>query len=272
MRITSIAGITLVCLAVAGCAGSPPAPLQTPATMVGASHALERHPDLDTKAHTIGHLDDGKNVVYMQMQGGGGAGLGLALGPLGVLSNAKMIEAQTNEDLERFAGKIDIDPAAAFAAAAASNDLPLLDGNSAAVKLSPYLLVVRVNDEEIRMAAALIVKSEMPDTEWTGRFMSELPLKLTLEELDAGLDLSSDSSNAAMLVGAYADGLSLYLADSAGRLPPGTQRQIQSKILSPRHDFKLTVTELPSHADGRLLFRLPGAMYSLQEAHTTILK
>lgn len=272
MRFKTIVGLTLGCLAMVGCAGSPPAPLQTPGTLVGASHALSRHPDLDVTAHTLGHLDEAKNIVYTQMQGGGGVGLGLALGPLGVLSNAKMIEAQTNEDLERFAGKFTVDTNAAFMSAAASLGLEVLENGSAPVQLSPYLLVVRVNDEEVRMAAALIVQSEVPGTEWTGRFMSELPMKMTLEELDAGLDLSGDSQHAPMLVGAFADGLSLYLADSEGRLPLGTERQIQSKILSPRHDFKLFVTEVPSHTEGRLLFRLPGAVYSLQEAHTTILK
>lgn len=272
MSLRTAFGIVVTCIALVGCASAPPPPLQTPGAIVGAPHALSRHPDLDVTAHTVGHLDTEKNVVYTQMQGGGGVGLGLALGPLGVLSNAKMIEAQTNADLERFAGKINIDPVAAFTSAASTLGVDLLDSDSAPVKLSPYLLVVRVNDEEIRMAAALIVHSETPDAEWTGRFMSELPKKVTLEELDGGLDFSGDPALASMVIKAFEDGLSLYRADAAGKLALGESRQIQSKLLSPRHDFKLTVTEVPSHANGRLLFRLPGAIYSLQEAHTTILK
>lgn len=43
-------------------------------------------------------LNDQHSVLYMQNHGGGGVAVGVLLGPLGVIANIKMIQAQTESD------------------------------------------------------------------------------------------------------------------------------------------------------------------------------
>lgn len=267
MTTTKTIGLTALILALAGCVAAPP-PQELPAIPANADHALGRHEALDMTSHMQGHLDERREIVYLQSQGGGGAALGLALGPLGVMANAQAIKETTRADLDRLGGQVVADVPAAFMKASAQRGFSLSDATDSFVEVSPYVLVTRVNDTEIRYAAAMMLSTDEAGIEWSGKFVSELPLRNTLDDAAAGIDFENDPELRAMLVDGFDDVIDLYQRDRAGQLGEGQERKIKSLLLSPRHDFELTVLQLPSHAPEKMLFRLPGGIFSLEERET----
>ncbi len=271
MHYLRVFALSFAALALSGCV-TPIPPQELPEIPADVDHQLGRHELLDVTNHLQGHLDDEMNIVYMQSQGGGGAGLGLALGPLGVAANIGMIAEVTKTDIENLGGQIVAAVPGTFAMAAALHDLEISDSSDSFVEISPYLYVTRVDDTNVRYAAAILLRTDTAGVEWTGKFMSQLPLYNTLEEAAEGVDFAGDPELRSMLEAGFADVINLYQLDRGDMLGLGEERKIKSPLLSPRFNFELTVMMLPSHDPDRLLFRLPSGVFSLQPTATVIIE
>ena len=164
--------VMAMAMLLAACAAPPKFLAVQPKPAEGAGYVLARSPRLDETSHLVGHLDADKNIVYTQNFGGGGVGLGLLLGPLGVAANIGMIDSETKKDIASLYGRVDLKPAETFRRAALARGLPLaLTAAPGAGRLTPYVLVTRIENDRVLIAAALLIEHGAPPQQWTGRYL-----------------------------------------------------------------------------------------------------
>ena len=253
-----------VTLALAGCVATPklqgPRP-QPPTTGYQLAH-LEA---LDVTNHTLQHLNDRKNILYSQNFGGGGAGLGLLLGPLGVAANIGMIKQNTMADVQVLKDKIDVDADALFRAAA-DNMLPLAE--TAGTRLTPYLYVTKVDQQQLLFAAAVLIEQGAGADKWLGKYMYQLPLARTVSELGAINSAATEQLRNELRAG-YVEILKRF--DSEARAEPETEQKIKFKsdFLTPRFSFEQN-GQLLDQDDKVTWIRAVGGVYGVRNSNITL--
>ena len=203
------------------------------------SYTVSGSPRLEQTGPLSGHLNKEKNILYFQNFGGGGVGLGLLLGPLGAAANASMIEGNTKKDIERLESKIDIKPRELFAAAAHESGVLLPDsaGSSSPIA-TPYLYVSKVEDGQLQVAAALLVAQGAGAQQWTGKYMYQLPQRLSMDEL-ANLSPSSLDQLKADLQKSFGALLTHILSEKQEHQSQEQKVFFKSDLLSPRFDLQM---------------------------------
>jgi len=261
------APLALLALAIASLAGCAGAPVYLAAPSAPAGHALAAEGLTDHQVHTVSYLDLTRHTQYLQNFGGGGVGVGLMLGPLGVLANAKAIESNTAADTAALFGKFEVAAVAELRAVAEAAGFAL-DGGAAADRITPYLLVVRTEGEQLCFGSALLVQ-RAGAAPWRGVYLRQLGFTVAKAEAEKGL---ADAARAALQREAragFAVALDLYRADLAGALVAQGEVRFQSDFVSPRFRFELLGQRLPTH-DGSLVVRTYDAVYSLPPGAVTV--
>lgn len=264
-RTASAALLALTLASLAGCAGTPTY-LAPPTAPAGSALAAEGLPQYLAN-HTVAFLDDTRHVQYVQNFGGGGVGVGVMFGPLGVLANAKAIESNTVADTAALTGKFPVDPVATLRAVAAETGFAL-DGGAGAMQLTPYLLIVRSEDERLLFGSGLLAQ-RAGDAPWRGVYLHQLAFTTTKADAALGLSAEQRATLDAQLRDGLATALALYRADLAGALAAAGQVRFVSDFVSPRFRFELLGQRLPSD-DGALVVRTYDAVYSLPLGAVTV--
>ncbi len=276
MRVPGIRLIAFVCvLGLAGCASAPVNQGPIAVRQVGNEMALARTPMLDQTNHMAKHLDDKKNVLYFQNFGGGGATVGLLLGPLGVAANIKAIDSNTLKDVEVLRGKLESDPVGAFKSAAAAGAVVVHEQpNGTASRATPYLYVVKMQQEPdvLAIAAALIVESPQDKAgnrknaparaEWQYKYMYQLAGRFTPASL-AALDDSAKAQLQRELEAGYGAILAMMARDTAESAAKEQKVKFKSPFLVPRFDLEQIGSLIAEQADV-VWIRNPTGVYGIR--------
>lgn len=276
MRIAYFRSIALVCvLALAGCASAPVTQGPIAARGNSGEMALARSAALDQTNHMAKHLDEKKNVLYFQNFGGGGVATGLLLGPLGVAANIKAIESNTHKDVDVLLGKIESDPVLAFKVAAARSEIVVHEQpNGAAFRTTPYIYVVKMQQEPdvLAIAAALVVESPQDKAssrknapaqpQWQHKYMYQLPGKYTPASL-AALDSSAKAELEGKLDSGYAAILAMMARDTVENAANEQEVKFKSTFLAPRFDFE-QIGNLISRDGDVVWIRNPTGVYGIR--------
>lgn len=264
MRLMRLFLSALTTAVLAGCATPPPLP-SVRARSATDTHGLAMAESVKQTSNVAQHLNDDKSIVYSQNFGGGGVGLGLLLGPIGAAANASMIESATKADTARMFGKVKLDPAALFREACAGSELPLQPaGASASVKLTPYLLITKVNESTLSPAAALVVEAPSADGKpWTTKYLFQLPSSYTIDGL-AALNEAQAAALSEQARAAYKQLAGFYLRDSNDLSARERKVVFKSSFVSPRFEMEMagSLIEQP----GTMTWvRTYGGVYALQK-------
>lgn len=239
MRTLRLFLLALATATLAGCASPPPLPTAR-ARAATDTHGLAVAEAVKRTDHTVKHLNDEQSIVYTQNFGGGGAGLGLLLGPIGVAANISMIDSATKADAAKLFGKVKVDAVALFQQVASSEQLALQTaGTTPTVRLTPYLLIVKVNETTLNPAAALFVEAPGADGKpWTTKYVLQLPGSHSIDSL-AALDEAQTTALRNEVKAGYQQLVAFYLRDNAA-LNAGEKKVIfKSAFVNPRFDFEL---------------------------------
>jgi hypothetical protein len=261
-RVRKLLFISCVLL-LTGCSTAPY--FQTPAPTLNAEQALNyklfENPHIKTESHVQVHLDEAKDITYVQNFGGGGVALGVALGPIGVLANVGMIQAETDGDVEKLYGKLPL-PVADMFGEAAINQAVSYD-ETADVRFHPFVMVVRDEDEMLRMGTALIVEIPQPDgTVWNGRYTHQTSLHLPIDDIADGLSDAEHAQIHGAIEQSFDDIVALYVNDRTGKYTELEHVLIESTFLSPRIVFEINAKVL-ERSDDRVTLRSGAGLISL---------
>lgn len=259
--------VVAMALTLTGCNSSPVLQSSQPFAGTEHSYSLSRSPLLDQTNSSMAHLDSDKNIVYSQLFGGGGVGLGLLLGPLGVAANVAMINAQTESDTALLKDKLHIKPLQNFLSSAQGKALKLVDNpGSTGAKISPYLYVSRADGEQMLLAAALLIEQGEGKSQWTGKYMYQLPKKYAKSEL-----ATLDEAQQQQLDSDLTAGFDVLLDYITHEQPPAAERSItfKSAFLNPRFDFDMTGA-LISQNDELTWVRTYSGVYALRKSNFTL--
>ncbi|MGI0152494.1 hypothetical protein ACQ661_02310 [Pseudidiomarina sp. WS423] len=250
-------------LFLAGCTAAPY--FQAPAPALNAnqeiSYQLFTNESVKTASHMQVHLDEAKDIAYVQSFGGGGVAVGVAFGPLGVLANIGMIQAETDADLEQLYGKLPL-PVADMFSQAATKQAMQHNANSE-VRFHPFVLVVRDEDEMLRMGTALIVEVAQADgSVWGGRYTHQTSLHLPLADIADGMNDTEHTTVHGALEQSFEEILALYLNDRMGNYIESDHVVISSTFLSPRFKLEVNGKVLERHSD-RVTLRSGAGLISL---------
>lgn len=254
--------------ALAGCATAKLQPYQPAQQVAEPSHyVLGASAPFDDHMHRF--LDDRHTVLYMQNQGGGGAAVGALFGPLGVIANVAAIKKQTEADAAALKGRLPIEVAPLLTDAIIQMPglVPVKD-DPQATSLAPMLFVEKIDDQHLRFAAWLAVKSTLAGKPWSRQYVYELPETYTKGEVVRGLDPAQLSQLREAMQDGFRWIASTYAADSAGMFLPRERGTIHSDFITPRIQMALNgyrfdagaqrigfVTGSPSNAS---VYSLPG--------------
>ena len=234
MQKMKLLGCLLFAAILSGCASAPVFQASVPKTTNLSGFELGRSPILDVTNHLIQHTNSGKDILYSQNFGGGGVALGL-LGPLGVAANIGMINSNTTKDVESIKDKITLSPKNIFSQVASKE---LINGeNSGKVKpqISPYIYLIKIDDEKILMAAGLIV--DQSEDKWTGKYLYQLAQSTTLKEI-----AKLDDEGMKRLEMAVADGYEKILkqikSEQIQTSQTGKQILFKSSFFTPRIEIE----------------------------------
>lgn len=169
-------------MVLSGCASAPQ--LQQPVQFNKTqSYELYRSSLLEYTDHTLQHLNANKDILYFQTFGGS-VGVGVMFGPLGVLANVQMIESNTMADVALLKDKIAVDPKAVFLAAASNSGVSIASaGSNKQLRLNPYVLMQKMEDDRIVIASVIIVDHVGSKNNQQSRYMIQLPSSFTIAEL-----------------------------------------------------------------------------------------
>jgi hypothetical protein len=256
-----IASLSACIVALTACVSAPVAP-QRP-TSVPATHHVASAPTLvPASAHTLAWLDDRQSVQFVQNFGGGGVGVGLMLGPLGVAANAAAIRKTTERETAALKGRFTVDPMQRFAVLAQALGLALVDDTQGA-RLSPYLMVVRAEEERVLLGVGLMVDHAPGQNGWRASYAWQSDLDWSIAEVADGLDADQQAALEMALDSGLTALLALYRADLADQIVSGEELRFVSDFASPRFRFQLTGTRLAGGAPGRVVVRTFGATFDL---------
>lgn len=246
MSIKSIAAILAVCC-LSACVTRPIA-YQTRQPLHAQGVSLGRSALLDQTSGVIKHLDAEKNVLYMQ-NFGGNAAAGVLFGPLGMLANGAIIESRTNSEAAALKGRLELKPRAIFSAVAAKQGYELAVASGAA-QLTPYLYLVKIGEDQVSAAAAVIVElpAEGPTPAWTGKYMVQLPATYTLEQLK-----TFDATKLAALQATLAEGYAAIITHMQSDKPEAMALEkaitFQTPFLTPRMEFDVNAKLIADNPD-----------------------
>jgi hypothetical protein len=236
--------------ALAGCASAPP--VLQPASPAGASgqqYGLAGTPDRLLEANnTQKYIDPAKTLMYSQHEGGGGVALGVLLGPIGMMTNVKMIEAVTDADVAKLKG-FSLDPRGALQQAASITGFHLKNPASPAdVKVVPLILVSKTDETHLNVSALIILDAQAGDKNGVRRYRYEMSGSYTLDELSA-LDAARMAQLQAESVGAFAALLRHIAGETDSAIAKEPKIIVTSAYLTPRFVFDLAGSLIRADAD-----------------------
>lgn len=237
MKILRLAVALFTVTTLSGCVSVPP--LQAPTSLSSSdNYQFYRDPVLDRTDHTIQHLNQTKDTLYIQNYGGGGATVGVLLGPLGVAANIKMIEGVTLKETAILKDKIRIAPQQQFLKAASEFGIQQNPSTGTANKLNPYVLVEKTANETLKVASVILVEDLTSKFKWPKKYMVQLPVSYSIQEL-----ASLDDKKSAELEKAVQQGYSTLLArmkkESSVSLTSEEKVIVVSEFLTPRFSFEM---------------------------------
>lgn len=232
-----VAVLALVLLA--GCASGPPRvqpPVPTEAKAKGASAV--RSTVLDNTDHMVVHLDDAREVLYVQSFGNSVA-VGALFGPLGVMANIAATKAATEVDQAKLKGKIPVSASQTFRDAAKEAGLPLEPKRTeGGVNFSPYLHVVKLSDGNVLLASALVVEAPTPGALFPqARYFYQLPLRYTVDDLSLSKPATVAEIGKQLQTG-FVELIRFYQGDKSEAMGAEKMVRFKSDFLSPRFDFE----------------------------------
>jgi len=238
--VTAVAGIAAVgFLLLTGCAGGPP-PVQPPVPAEAKAKGVSavRSAVLDKTDHMTVHLDDAREVLYVQSFGNSAA-VGALFGPLGMMANIANTKAVTEADQAKMMGKIPVHASLAFSEAAQEAGLPLgPTWTQGGVNLSPYLYLVKLGDGKVLAASALVVEAPTPGALLPqARYLYQFPLGYTVDELSLATPVTIAEIERQLQAG-YAELIRFYLSDKSDAMSGEKLVKYKSDFLSPRFDFE----------------------------------
>lgn len=128
-------------------------------------------------------INNNKHIRYTQNFGGGGATLGLLLGPIGVASNAAMINSNTEKDVNIINDKFNVDPLAIFNELSGNTELKFTNEANPNNNISPYLYITKINDAgKLAFAACILIESNNSTGKWVARYFYELPVEAEINQ------------------------------------------------------------------------------------------
>lgn len=238
MRASQAIYISVLAGFLTGCATAPVLQPARPAVAQSQQFALAHSDTVFKTDHITKILDSERSIIYMQNQGGGGVGLGLLLGPIGVAANANMIETKTSADVEKFKGKVNLDPATALGRAAANSQFALQDLiSSQDVRMTPYILVSKTDESTLHISALILIESPVGAAKWERRYRYQLPGKYTSDEL-ANIDAAKLASLQIDTVNAYGALLRHITEESDARIAHEAAITFVSPYLTPRFELQ----------------------------------
>ncbi len=257
--------LTSLAALLTACAGTPPLQAPRPSTLASRPMALAPSAAVQQTGHLQQHLDAARTIVYSQNFGGGGAGLGVLLGPLGVAANIAMIETTTQADTAQLQGRLQVEPLASFRQAAA--DLGWTLAASAGpqdVRATPYLLISKTEPGMLHVGAALALEADQAGQPWRGRYLVQLPLQYSPEQL-AALDDAGQQQLRAETQRGFAVLLRQLQRDTPDAAAQEPRLTFQSAYLTPRFEFEQTGSLIGTH-EQRIWLRSVGGVFAVLPA------
>ncbi|MDK2126993.1 hypothetical protein [Parachitinimonas caeni] len=257
---------TLLAVFLSGCASTPPQFQSIQPKRVDAEgYKLGRSSLLDVTNNTQKHIDDKKNILYFQNQGGGGAAMGVVLGVIGAVANAAMIEGNTTKDVQQLKNRLVFDPRDIFKEAAERASLKIGAGSSVSQPIiTPYVYVSKGDKDNLLVCAAVLVEASAPDSKWVGKYMYQAPRQYTIEQL-ANLDENSSLA----LKGSLAEGFEKIILHIGQENPEMLKAEkpitFRSELLSPRFDFEM-VGNIISDDTEIVWLRTVGGVYAVRKS------
>lgn len=261
----------LLTLVLAGCAsGPPPIYPPVPTEIKEKGHTASHSKLLDNTDHMTVHLDEAREVVYVQSFGNSVA-VGALLGPLGALANIASTRAATEADQAKLKDKVRVLPDQVFRDAARDAGFSLsanpVEGGA---NLSPYLHVIKMSDDKLLLASALVVEAPVPGALWPiSRYLYQLPLQYTIDELSMAKSETNSEIEKQMKAG-YIELIRFYQKDSAAAAANEKLVKYKSDFLSPRFDFE-AAGRIVSEDSERIWVRHVSGVASVLKKNITII-
>ena len=257
-----LAAAVLLC----ACANPPRFQSAQPRTSAPAGYTLAQSPLVSETNYMTQHLDQDRSVVYFQNYGGGGLGLGVLLGPFGLAASMSTIENVTKKDVLQLKDKLDVRPKELFAEAARQKGVDVSSDPAAfRPRITPYLHVSKTEGDALLVSSALLAEQGAGSTQWSGRYMYQLPLKYTVSELG-----HLDAQGAQVLRAAAFDGFARLIAHVDGERPErvGQEKRIvfRSDLVSPRFDYELLGMLISDDSDV-VWVRTAGGVYGVRRSN-----
>jgi len=235
----SLGVAVLVLMLLAGCAGGPP-PVQPPVPAEAKAKGVSavRSAVLDKTDHMTAHLDDAREVLYLQSFGNSVA-VGALFGPLGIMANMASTKAATEADQAKLQGRIPVHASQAFREAAQETGLPLgPKWTEGGVNFSPYLHLVKLGDGKVLAASALVVEAPTPGAFFPqARYLYQLPLGYTVDELSLATPATVAEIDRQLQAG-YVELIRFYQSDKSEAMSGEKLVKYKSDFLNPRFDFE----------------------------------
>jgi hypothetical protein len=268
MRLLRLLLLALTAAALAGC-GTPPSMAVARVRAATDTHGLTVAEAIKRTDHTVQHLNSEKSIVYSQTFGGGGAGLGLLLGPIGVAANISMIESATKADAAKLLGKVKVDPVALFQEAAAAEQLALQPaGTTPTVRLTPYLLIIKVNETTLNPGAAVFAEAAGTDGKpWVTKYVLQLPGSYSVDSL-AALDDAQAGALRDDIRASYRRLVAFYNRDNAEASTREQKVIFKSAFVNPRFDFDMAGS-LIEQSGSTVWLRTYSGVFALQSSSVT---
>lgn len=254
--------VIVACLFIGACASKPQ--MQTaPKNPLNDTVSIYREAVLDRVDHVSQHLNDKKDLIYVQNFGGGGVGLGLLAGPLGVAANIKMIKNRTLEEVGKLKGKLPFDVNSLFSESLEKNAIAVKSDSD--FKVSPYILIERINEKQISIAAAALIdnQSNLP-----GKYLVQLPDLYDLETLSNLSDAQLAKINMDLSQG-FDDIIQMMKKESSADLLSEKKVLVKSEFLSPRIMFEIQANVIDEAKD-YIWIRTVGVVARIQKSGAEI--
>lgn len=263
-----ICSLLIVLLTISGCAtvkyqSVPPMSAQNTGNSIHHSEML------DQTTHTLMHINEKKDILYLQNFGGGGAAVGLLLGPLGVAANVAAIESNTKSDVEQLFGKVAFEPKELLMHAAHSEGFVFNENTSQGAKFSPYIYISKTENEKLYISSAMIVEYQNGQDSWIGKYFHQADLMIAKDDVANGIDESEHELLRKAFEKGFKNIIALYKNEKSTIVEEEKEIVFRSDFVMPRFDYDL-LGKLVASSDERVTIRTNGAVYSLPKRFVTV--